>query len=92
MNVNQMAIICHYLLILLVNCTSTSFGARLGFFGKRKMIIWKLAACCSMPLILICKIGACIGSEMLSSCGASSFLFFEHVQKVIVCACVGASL
>lgn len=59
----------------------------LDFFGKRKVIIWKLAACRSKPLILICKIEAYIAVNFCTAVGLPLF-FFEHAQKVIVCACV----
>lgn len=39
-----------------LNCVGISIEAAVSdSFGKRKVVIWKLTACCYWPVILICK-------------------------------------
>lgn len=56
----------------------------LDFFGKRKVIIWKLAACRSKPLILICKIEAYIAVNFCTAVGLPLFFLNMHRRGLFV--------
>lgn len=72
-----------------VNCAWTGFEAVLSdFFGKRKMVIWKLAACCWKPVILICKIEAGLYcSNYCTAVGLPLFLYMCRADCLSMCVC-----
>lgn len=79
-----------------VNCVRTSVEAVvLDSFGKRMLVIWKLAVCCYWVVILICKMVACLRRSKYSTavelplfCWLSPCAFAMDCLSVCVCSCV----